>query len=155
MLSDIIVMMIKKFKLTYTDSIKIILAMYILVILLSQLFTFETFPAKIADAIGGSLTAGMVFAVLLVLMELLSIPYLISMKIKPKIIKVSRAIAGVSLASLLIFELMAITRGLSLMFGTTFDLPSGSWSILLLIALIILYAWAVMAGKSSQKLTKQ
>lgn len=60
MLSDIIVMMIKKFKLTYTDSIKIILAMYILVILLSQLFTFETFPAKIADAIGGSLTAGMV-----------------------------------------------------------------------------------------------
>ncbi len=155
MLSDIIVMMIKKFKLTYTDSIKFILALYILVILLSQLFTFETFPAKIADAIGGSLTAGMVFAVLLVLMELLSIPYLISMKIKPKIIKVSRAIAGVSLASLLIFELMAITRGLSLMFGTTFDLPSGSWSILLLIALIILYAWAVMAGKSSQKLTKQ
>ena len=155
MLSDIIVMMIKKFKLTYTDSIKFILALYILVILLSQLFTFETFPAKIADAIGGSLTAGTVFAVLLVLIELLSIPYLISMKIKPKIIKVSRAIAGVSLASLLIFELMAITRGLSLMFGTTFDLPSGSWSILLLIALIILYAWAVMAGKSSQKLTKQ
>ena len=93
-----------------------------LAMLLAQLFTFEKFPGLLADA---SLWGG--WAVVLVVLELLWMPYLVDMRVSAKARRLS---AEVGMVVLILLGYLAVnTYGdeQSALFGATVAVP-GSWA---------------------------
>ena len=129
-------------ELTNARAARLLLAGYIIILLLLQLFSFDAFPAMLAG-IGLDGTWSYIAAIALVVVELLALPFLLQMKLSKKFLNVSMISGGVALLVLSILEVWAFTTGQSVLFGATFDLPGGSWSILLLLALWLLFAWGV------------
>ena len=115
---------------------RIFMALYIVLLLLLQLFTFDKFPDLLAKL---GVSSG--WAVLLIVLELLSLPFLLDMKLPVVYRKISMWIGVATLVLLTALETMAYENNISVMFGATFDLPGGSWSILLIVAMWILFAW--------------
>ena len=127
-------------ELTNARAARLLLAGYIIILLLLQLFSFDAFPAMLAG-IGLDGVWSYIAAIALVVVELLALPFLLQMKLSKKFLNVSMISGGVALLVLSILEVWAFTTGQSVLFGATFDLPGGSWSILLLLALWLLFAW--------------
>ena len=125
---------------TNARAARLLLAGYIIILLLLQLFSFDVFPAMLAG-IGLDGVWSYIAAIALVVVELLALPFLLQMKLSKKFLNVSMISGGVALLVLSILEVWAFTAGQSVLFGATFDLPGGSWSILLLLALWLLFAW--------------
>ena len=101
---------------------RLVLAVCVLVMLLAQLFTFEKFPGLLADA---SLWGG--WAVVLVVLELLWMPYLVDMRVSAKARRLS---AEVGMVVLILLGYLAVnTYGdeQSALFGATVAVP-GSWA---------------------------
>ena len=119
-------------------SVRLLLAAYIVVLLLAQLFTFEKFPDTLAilDISNG-------WAVLLVTLELLALPFLLDITLPKNLRRVSIGMGVAALVLLTALEIMAYEHGVSMLFGATFDLPGGSWSLLLISALWVLFVWSV------------
>ena len=121
-----------------------IIAGYILVIVLSQLFSFDKFPSMLAG-LPGMLAA--VCAIVLVVTEVGALPFLLAMDISARLRKVSAVMGVVALLLLTLLEGMAFCHGVSMIFGATFDLPGGSWSLLFLAGVWILAIWASGFGQ--------
>lgn len=124
--------------------IQLIVAGYILVIVLSQLFSFDKFPAMLAGMPG---VMAVVCAIILVITEVGALPFLLAMDISARLRKVSAAMGVVALLLLTLLEGMAFCHGVSMIFGATFDLPGGSWSLLFLAGVWILAIWASGFGQ--------
>ena len=122
---------------------RIFMALYIVLSLLLQLFTFDKFPDLLAKL---GVSSG--WAVLLIILELLSLPFLLDMKLPVVYRKISMWIGVATLVLLTALETMAYENNISVMFGATFDLPGGSWSILLIVAMWILFAWGAWGSIS-------
>ncbi len=141
---------------TNARAARLLLAGYIIILLLLQLFSFDVFPAMLAG-IGLDGTWSYVVAIALVVVELLALPFLLHMKLSKKFLNISMISGSVALLALSILEVWAFTAGQSVLFGATFDLPGGSWSILLLLALWLLFAWgawndiALLLGKDKPR----
>lgn len=135
--------MVKWNEISGAQAAKILLAGYILVLLLLQLFSFDTFPAMLMG-IGLGSAVSYVVAIALVVIELLSLPFLLQMKLPKKIFLASMISGGLALLTLSVLEVVAFLDGLSVIFGATFELPGGVWSLLLLLALWLLFAWGVL-----------
>lgn len=121
-----------------------IIAGYILVIVLSQLFSFDKFPAMLAGMPG---VMAVVCAIILVITEVGALPFLLAMDISARLRKVSAVMGVVALLLLTLLEGMAFYHGVSMIFGATFDLPGGSWSLLFLAGVWILAIWASGFGQ--------
>ena len=124
--------------------IRLIVAGYILVIVLSQLFSFDKFPAVLAGMPG---MMAVVCAIILVITEVGALPFLLAMDISARLRKVSAVMGVVALLLLTLLEGMAFCHGVSMIFGATFDLPGGSWSLLFLAGVWILAIWASGFGQ--------
>lgn len=133
--------------------IRLILAAYILVILLSQLFTFEKFPSLLTS-IGLNIFWANMVAILLVTVEVLALPFLLNMKLLQSFKRLSAGAVLLSLVLLLCIEAAALFSGYTVFLGATFDLPNGTWSVTLLVALIILAIWALFGDKISKDVEK-
>lgn len=120
----------------------IAMAAYIVLLLMLQLFTFEKFP----QLLGASDIYGVwavVVAIILVVAELMSLPFLLRMKTS-KTLKLISAVSGVvALAVLTTVEVIASMSGQTVMFGATLSLPGGVWSLFLLVAFWILTVWGM------------
>lgn len=100
--------------------VKFIVGGLLLIMLLAQLFTFEKFPAEL-DGIFKNYNTSAVVAILLVLFELWSLPYLLDMKLPAKMLFISRVAVKVSLISLILLESLSVLNGgQSILFGATF-----------------------------------
>ena len=119
--------------------VRLIVAGYILVIVLSQLFSFDKFPSMLAGMPG---VMAAVCAIVLVVAEVGALPFLLAMDISARLRKVSAVMGVVALLLLTLLESMAFCHGVSMIFGATFDLPGGSWSLLFLTGVWILAIWA-------------
>lgn len=99
---------------------RLVLGGLLLIMLLAQLFTFEKFPAEL-DGIFKNYNTSAVVAILLVLFELWSLPYLLDMKLSAKMLFISRVAVKVSLISLILLESLSVLNGgQSILFGATF-----------------------------------
>jgi len=100
--------------------VKLTTGVLVILLLLCQLFTFEKFPTEL-DAIFKNYNTSVAVAILLVLFELWSIPYLLGMKLPTKILFVSRLAVKVSLVGLIFLESWTVLNGgQSILFGATF-----------------------------------
>ena len=126
--------------------IRLIVAGYILVIVLSQLFSFDKFPSMLAGLPG---VMAVVCAIVLVVTEVGALPFLLAMDVSARLRKVSAVMGVVALLLLTLLEGMAFCHGVSMIFGATFDLPGGSWSLLFLAGVWILAIWASGFGQGA------
>ena len=99
---------------------KLTTGVLVILLLSCQLFTFEKFPTEL-DAIFKNYNTSVAVAILLVLFELWSLPYLLGMKLPTKILFVSRLAVKVSLVGLFFLESWTVLNGgQSILFGATF-----------------------------------
>ncbi len=127
--------------------VSIITAGVLVVLAVSQLFSFEDFPGVLASLWlpGGDAMARML-AALIVSVEVLAVPFLLSMKLSPAMRAFSMVMGWLVAATwikLTLWENLttnAITNvGL---LGATVPLPTGWWSVCFALAFGILVAWA-------------
>lgn len=99
---------------------RFVLGGLILVMLLTQLFTFEKFPAELGSVLRDD-RLSVTVAISLVLCELWALPNLFNMKLSSKLLAISKWAGVMSLASLAVLEILSlINDGQSIIFGATF-----------------------------------
>ncbi len=104
--------------------------------LMLQLFTFESYPALVAQIVGVSVPMASIVAAKLVALELFALPYLLAMKLSPLL----RIVSMVCALMVAVFWFLAgmLTTGLenSGIFGASLMLEGGAapicWGVLLL-----------------------
>ena len=118
--------------------IRLVLSLFILIMLLTQLFTFENFPGLMVG-IGVAPVVSLLAGSLLVVSELAALPYLLKMSASSNVIRVSKVCGFIILAALSVLEVMAaVNNTTSTLFGATANLPGGLWALFLLSALWVL-----------------
>ncbi|HEY5695794.1 MAG TPA: hypothetical protein VIQ80_03090 [Candidatus Saccharimonadales bacterium] len=122
------------------------LVAFFILIAVAQLFTFEKYPAVIADMwLWGGAEFALVWAAVIVTLEVAAVPFLLSMRLSPAMRVVSMA-AGWLVTFLWVGILFwqnserAVIANNGLL-GATLKVPTGWWSVLLWFALGILLAW--------------
>lgn len=112
-----------------------------IVLVVMQLFTFEDYPGLIADfQLPGGMVIAWVFAILIPLLEIASLPYLLSMRIPPKIRLISKwAVLAVGAVWILISLWVVFRMGMSVesgIFGATLTTASGWWMVMFSVLLL-------------------
>ena len=126
--------------------IRLVLSIFILIMLLTQLFTFENFPGLLVGAGIAPVVS------LLVVAELAALPYLLKMSASSNVIRVSKVCGFIILAALSVLEGMAaVNNTTSTLFGATANLPGGLWALLFLSALWVLLLRVNFIDKNSVK----
>lgn len=133
---------------TSSQVARMVLGAFILLMMLSQLFAFEKFP-QVIGGIGFATVWASVCAIALVIIELMSLPFLLSVEVSRNVQRISKICVFIALVGLTILEVIAFGAGQSILFGALFDLPGGTWSLLLLTALWVLAAWGVITRSTS------
>jgi hypothetical protein len=127
--------------------ISLTLAGVFIVLAVTQLFKFESFPAVIAGfwLPGGEPTSKLI-AALLVTGEVMALPFLLSMRLSPAMRIFSMVLGWLTVAGWLFLALWAnLTTnvvGSMGIFGATLKLPVGWWAVFFFAALGVLAAWA-------------
>jgi hypothetical protein len=125
-----------------TQSVALFAAVLIVFMLVAQLFSYSNFDGTLADTLPiNDLTMTTITAALIVLGELLSLPYLLGMYISP-LMRVASALMGFLVAGFwLVLTLTNAHAANSGLFSTSFTLPGGigaaGWSIVLFVAFIM------------------
>ena len=124
----------------------------IILLLLCQLFTFEKFPGIILAA-GINSSMSLTVMIVLVITELMSLPFLICMKVPQLIILVSRVAGFISLGMMLAISAAAVMNGSSsaMIFGATLKNVSGLVGVLILAIMLVLLIIANMPTKKTAK----
>lgn len=120
---------------------RLALGAYMMLFLIGQLFTFEKFPGLL-ESIGFGAMLATATAMALVVLELLAMPFLIGLDLPKKGRWLSLASCFGAMLVLSVVEIIAIRSEASIIFGATFELPGGSWSLLLIASLWVLLAWS-------------
>ena len=131
---------------------KLITGVLIILLLLCQLFTFEKFPGIIL-AVGVNSLMSLVVMIVLVITELMSLPFLIGMKVPQLIILVSRVAGFISLGMMVAISVAAVMNGSSsaVIFGATLKDVSGLAGVLMLVIMLVLLIIANMPTKKTAK----
>jgi hypothetical protein len=123
-----------------------LLGMVHLLLLITQLFTYEDFPAVIRTwSMPGGEPMVVFLAVILPLAELVSLPYLVSMNISPRILSLSRY-ATLTVGALWVIISLWLTISTAVaesgLFGATISIPAGLWmlgyAVFLLITAVVI-----------------
>ena len=131
---------------------KLILGVLIIFLLLCQLFTFEKFPEILSGA-GINLSMSLVVMIVLVITELMSLPFFIGMEISRLAILVSRVAGFISLGMMVAISVAAVMNGSSsaMIFGATLKDVSGLVGVLMLAIILVLLIIANMPTKKTAK----
>ena len=131
---------------------KLILGVLIIFLLLCQLFTFEKFPEILSGA-GINSSMSLVVMMVLVITELVSLPFLIGMEISRLAILVSRVAGFISLGMMVAISVAAVMNGSSsaMIFGATLKDVSGLVGVLMLAIILVLLIIANMPTKKTAK----
>jgi hypothetical protein len=128
-------------------TISIGLAAVLVVMVVAQLFTFETFPNVIAGMwLPGGETVAPIRAAVIVTLEVFALPFLLSMRLSPAMRVASMVVGWMVILAWLVTALwtnlsshVVANNG---MLGDTVSLPVGWWSVLFCISLGLLAAWS-------------
>lgn len=106
-----------------------------IVLVVMQLFSFEEYPGLIADfQLPGGIIVAWMIAILIPFLEIASLPYLLSMRISPKIRKFSKwAVLAIGVVWTLISLWVVFRMGTSVesgIFGATLTANSGWWMVI-------------------------
>lgn len=131
--------------------VKLITGLLIIVPLLCQLFTFEKFSVVLTSA-GITPYLGLPIAIILVVAELTSLPFLIDMNISKKAILVSRVSGFLSLGIMTVISFLAFANGyVAVIFGATIKNVNNVAAIFLVFMMWILLICANLSTKKTAK----
>ena len=131
--------------------VKSIIGLLIMVPLLCQLFTFEKFSAVLTPA-GITPYLSLPIAIILVVVELMSLPFLIDMNISKKAILVSRVSGFLSLGIMTVISFLAFANGhAAVIFGATIKNVNSVVAIFLVFMMWILLICANLSTKKTAK----
>ena len=131
--------------------VKLITGLLIMVPLLCQLFTFEKFSAVITSA-GIPPYLSLPIAILLVIAELVSLPFLIDMNMPKRITLTSRTAGFLSLGIMTVISFLAFVNGyVAGIFGATIKNVNNVAAIFLV---CVTWALLICANLSTKKTAK-
>ena len=131
--------------------VKLITGLLIMVPLLCQLFTFEKFSAVITFA-GIPPYLSLPIAILLVIAELVSLPFLIDMNMTKRITLTSRVAGFLSLGIMTVISFLAFANGhAAVIFGATIKNVNNVSAIFLVCVMWILLICANLSTKKTAK----
>ena len=131
--------------------VKLITGLLIMVSLLCQLFTFEKFSAVITSA-GIMPYLSLPIAIILVVAELTSLPFLIDMNMPKRITLTSRMAGFLSLGIMTVISFLAFVNGyVAVIFGATIKNVNNVAAIFLVFVIWILLICANLSTKKTAK----
>lgn len=131
--------------------IKLITGLLIIVPLLCQLFTFEKFSAILTSA-GIPSSLSLPIAIILVIVELTSLPFLIDMDMSKRITLISKATGFLSLGIMTVISFLAFANGYgTVIFGATIKNVNNVAAIFLVFMMWILLICANLSTKKTAK----
>lgn len=131
--------------------VKLIAGLFIIVPLLCQLFTFEKFSAALISA-GITPYLSLPIAILLVIAELMSLPFLIDMNMPKRITLTSRTAGFLSLGIMTAIGFLAFANGhAAVIFGATIKNANNVAAIFLVFMMWILLICANLSTKKTAK----
>ena len=131
--------------------VKLIAGLLIMVSLLCQLFTFEKFPAVLTSA-GIMPYLSLPIAILLVVVELMSLPFLIDMDMPKRLTMTSRMAGFVSLGIMTVISFLAFANGhAAVIFGATIKNVNSVAAIFLVFVMWVLLICANLSTKKTAK----
>lgn len=131
---------------------KLTMGVLVILLLLCQLFTFEKFPG-ILLAVGVNSSMSLVVMIVLVITELISLPFFIGMEISRLAILVSRVAGFISLGMMVAISVAAVMNGSpsAVIFGATLKDVSGLVGVLILAIMWLLLIIANIPTKKTAK----
>ena len=131
---------------------KLTTGVLVILLLLCQLFTFEKFPG-ILLAMGINSSMSLVVMIVLVITELMSLPFFIGMEISRLAILVSRVAGFISLGMMVAISVAAVMNGSpsAVIFGATLKDVSGLVGVLILAIMWLLLIIANIPTKKTAK----
>ena len=131
--------------------VKLITGLLIMVPLLCQLFTFEKFSAVITSA-GIPSSLSLSIAIILVVVELTSLPFLIDMDMPKRITLTSRTAGFLSLGIMTVISFLAFANGnAAVIFGATTKNVNSAAPIFLIFMMWILLICANLSTKKTAR----
>ena len=131
--------------------VKLITGLLIMVSLLCQLFTFEKFSAVLTSA-GIAPYLSLSIAIILVIVELTSLPFLIDMDMSKRITLTSRMAGFLSLGIMTVISFLAFANGYAaVIFGATIKNVNSAAAIFLVFMMWILLICANLSTKKTAK----
>ena len=131
--------------------VKLITGLLIMVSLLCQLFTFEKFSAVITSA-GIPPYLSLPIAILLVIAELMSLPFLINMNMSKRISLMSRTAGFLSLGIMTVISFLTFVNGhVAVIFGATIKNVNNVAAIFLVFVMWVLLICANLSTKKTAK----
>ena len=131
--------------------VKLITGLLIIVPLLCQLFTFEKFSAVITYA-GIPSSLSLPIAIILVVVELTSLPFLIDMNMPKRITLTSRMAGFLSLGVMTVISFLVFANGhVAVIFGATIKNVNNVTAIFLIFVMWILLICANLSTKKTAK----
>ena len=131
--------------------IKLITGLFIMVPLLCQLFTFEKFSAVLTSA-GVPSSLSLPIAIILVVVELMSLSFLIDMNMSKRITLTSRVAGFLSLGIMTVISFLAFVNGYgAVIFGATIKNVNSVAAIFLVFMMWILLICANLSTKKTAK----
>lgn len=131
--------------------VKLITGLLIMVSLLCQLFTFEKFSAVLTSA-GIPPYLSLPITILLVVAELISLPFLIDMNMSKRITLTSRMAGFLSLGIMTVISFLAFVNGYAaVIFGATIKNVNNVAAIFLVFMMWILLICANLSTKKTAK----
>ena len=131
--------------------VKLITGILIIVPLLCQLFTFEKFSATLTST-GVPSSLSLPIAIILVVVELMSLPFLIDMNMPKRITLASRTAGFLSLGIMTAIGFLAFANGhAAVMFGATIKNVNNVTAIFLV---CVMWALLICANLSTKKTAK-
>ena len=131
--------------------VKLITGILIIVPLLCQLFTFEKFSATLTST-GVPSSLSLPIAIILVVVELMSLPFLIDMNMPKRITLASRTAGFLSLGIMTVISFLAFVNGYAaVIFGATIKNVNNVAAIFLVFMMWILLICANLSTKKTAK----
>lgn len=128
--------------------VKLITGLLIMVSLLCQLFTFEKFSAVITSA-GIPPYLSLPIAIILVVVELTSLPFLIDMNMPKRITLTSRMAGFLSLGIMTVISFLAFTNGhTAVIFGATIKNVN---NVAVIFLVFVMWALLICVNLSTKK----
>ena len=131
--------------------VKLITGLLIMVSLLCQLFTFEKFSAVLTSA-GIAPYLSLSIAIILVIVELTSLPFLIDMDMPKRITMTSRMAGFLSLGVMTVISFLVFANGyVAVIFGATIKNVNNVTAIFLVFMMWILLICANLSTKKTAR----
>ena len=131
--------------------VKLITGILIMVSLLCQLFTFEKFSAVLTSA-GVPSSLSLLIAIILVIVELTSLPFLIGMDMPKRITMTSRMAGFLSLGVMTVISFLVFANGyVAVIFGATIKNVNNVTAIFLIFVMWVLLICANLSTKKTAK----